>query len=885
MKDRFNGLSEQEVIKSRERYGRNEIIEKEPDTLWDRIKDGFSDPMIKLLCAIAVIMGIMCAFGQAEWYEPVGTVIAILLVTIISAKTGMAADDEYRKLKESTKAEEVKCMRDGLVKTIDISDVVVGDIIILQSGDKIPADGILVDGELRVDNSALNGEAEECKKFAAPDGFEMPSDITGDTFVDKHSLFKGATVYNGEGFLQVKKVGMETMMGQMAKDMEDDEVDSPLKVKLAKLAGQISTFGYIGAIGIAVAYFIHFILAAGGFGPYFATGWVNILKGVLEAVRVAIVIIVCAVPEGLPLMISLVLMQNSSKMLHLNVLVRKAIGIETAGGLNILFSDKTGTITKGKLEVVKFFSGSGKEINRDNASVTRLVDIAIGRNTGAMFDSQHKVVGGNATDQALMNFLGEDKFNEMASDKKLTITRQQGFNSANKFSQAYISGEGMTFYKGAPEKLLVKAKKCLDADGNEVNIDMDKINGVIDAMANNAMRVLAFGYSTSEMVEDSINDDVVLTGFVGIRDDVRPEAIEAIKEVHRAGIQIVMITGDRKETAIAIAKDAGLLHEGETALTSDELNKMSDDEVKGIMSKIRVIARALPTDKSRMVRLCQEMNLVCGMTGDGVNDSPALKRADVGFAMGSGTAVAKEAGDIVILDDNFNSIKNAILYGRTIYNNILKFCKFQLSINVGAVLVSAVMPFFGIEEPLTVTHLLFVNLCMDSLGSLMLGNEPALEKYMSEKPRQRDESIVKKPMFIQFCFIGVWLLAMALVWFNLDFIANLFGGNDAQLKTGFFAAFIFTSVINGLNVRSDGFDIFNRIKENTNFFKVMAAMLLATVFLCVIGVVPGIGVAIANMFNCTPFGINGWLAVIIASALVIPVDMIRKAIFGTYKQV
>lgn len=297
MNHKFKGLTNAEVEQSRAKYGRNEIIEKEPDTLWDRIKEGFGDPMIKLLCAIAIIMGVMCAFGQAEWYEPVGTVIAILLVTIISAKTGMAADDEYRKLKNSTKAEPVKCMRDGQLKTIDISEIVVGDIIILQSGDKIPADGILVDGELRVDNSALNGEAEECKKFAAPDGFEMPGEITGETFVDKHSLFKGATVYNGEGILEIKKVGMETMMGKMAEDMKDDEVDSPLKVKLAKLANQISTFGYIGAIGIAVAYFIHFILAAGGFAAYFDTGWVNILKGVLEAVRVAIVIIVCAVPR------------------------------------------------------------------------------------------------------------------------------------------------------------------------------------------------------------------------------------------------------------------------------------------------------------------------------------------------------------------------------------------------------------------------------------------------------------------------------------------------------------------------------------------------------------------------------------------------------------
>lgn len=297
METKFKGLSEQEVLKSRELHGPNAIKEKEPDTLWDRIKEGFGDPMIKLLCAIAAIMFVMFLFGQSDWYEPVGTVIAIILVTVISAKTGMASDDEYRKLKNSTKAEPIKCYRNGEVTIVDVEDIVVGDIVIIQSGDKIPADGVLVEGDLRVDNSALNGEAEECKKFAAPDGFDMPSEITGETFVDKHSLFKGATVYNGEGLMEIKRVGMETMMGKMAKDMEDDDVDSPLKVKLAKLANQISTFGYIGAIGIAIAYFIHFVLSAGGFAAYFDTGWVNILKGVLEAVRVAIVIIVCAVPR------------------------------------------------------------------------------------------------------------------------------------------------------------------------------------------------------------------------------------------------------------------------------------------------------------------------------------------------------------------------------------------------------------------------------------------------------------------------------------------------------------------------------------------------------------------------------------------------------------
>ena len=625
----FKGLSEAEVVKSQEKYGKNIIIEKPPATLWERIKDGFSDPMIKLLCAIVIIMLVLFAFGQAEWYEPVGTAIAILLVTIISAKTGMASDDEYRKLKNQTKAEPVKVKRNGVVTVIDIEDIVVGDIVILQSGDKIPADGVLVDGELRVDNSALNGEAEECKKFAASEDFKIPDEITGDTFVDEHSLFRGATIYNGEGLLEVQKVGMETMMGKMAKDMHDDEVESPLQVKLSKLAHQISTFGYIGAIVIAIAYFVHFVIVAGGLNAYLAIGGVEIFKDVIEALALAIVIVVCAVPEGLPLMISLVLMVNTGTMLKHNVLVRKPIGIETAGSLNILFSDKTGTITKGKLEVVEFFKGNGNsikltELPKDTV-IKGYVDLAIGKNTTAMFDDEHKVIGGNATDHALMTFIGERTFNVLKDDPDCEVTEQQSFNSSNKFSQSYIAKAKKTFYKGAPERLLAKATKYLDSDGREKELDIGVVNHTIDNLAAKAMRVLAFGYSNSPMMEDTINDDIVIIGFVGIRDDVRPEAVEAIDKVQKAGIQVVMITGDRKETAMAIAKDAGLLHTGEVALTSDELNKMSDDEVKGMLSKIRVIARALPTDKSRMVRLCQEMNLVTGMTGDGRYLCPVLQ--------------------------------------------------------------------------------------------------------------------------------------------------------------------------------------------------------------------------------------------------------------------
>lgn len=880
----FNGLSDKEVLESREKYGSNVIPDSEPTTFWAEFKETFGDPMIRILLIIAALMIVMFLFGYADIYEPAGTIVAVLIVAFVTAKTGVASDTKYRQLKDSAKKDQCKVYRNGVVTVIPVDEVVTGDKVLLQAGDKIPADGVLVYGTLKVDNSALNGEAEECHKTAADASFRLADEITGDTFVDKHSLFRGAVLFDGEGVLDVQKVGLATMMGKMAEEMQEDEPDSPLKVKLAKLADMISKFGYIGAIVIALMYFGYFILSAGGFQSYFSLGAATIIQDIVEAVSLAVVIIVCAVPEGLPLMISLVLMQNTSKMLDHNVLVRKAEGIETAGSLNILFSDKTGTITKGSLEVVEFFTADGVTIPLNELSeygkVKSLVDLAIGKNTQSMFDTEGRVIGGNATDQALMKFIGPEVFQKLESS--CSITSSQGFNSSNKFSQAYLEELGKTFYKGAPERLLAVSTKYLSLNGDTHPIDFDALNAKIDELANKSMRVLAFGYSEQTLSENKINSDTVIIGLVGIRDDVRPEARDAIAEVQRAGIQVVMITGDRLETAVAIARDANLLHsEDDVALTSAQLNELSDEEVKKIIPRIRVIARALPTDKSRMVRLCQEMNLVVGMTGDGVNDSPALKRADVGFAMGSGTEAAKEAGKIVILDDNFRSIKDAIWYGRTIYHNILKFCKFQLVINVAAVVVSAIAPFFGVEEPLKVTHLLFVNLVMDGLGAIMLGNEPAQERYMREQPRRRDESIVSKPMMVQIFVMGIWLTILSFIFLKLPFFDQFFHTTEEKLSA-YFVLFIWSALFNGFNVRHDKYAIFKGLNENTGFMKVFVTIVLVQAFIVTAGLIPiPVFGWISSMFSCVPFGITGWIVVILLAMTMIPVDLIRKAVTKT----
>lgn len=877
----LHGLNDKEVLKSRERFGSNEIPDSQPTTFWIEFKHTFKDPMIRVLLAITTLMIVMFFFGYAEIFEPVGTILAILIVAIVTAKTGVASDSKYRDLKSSVKKEQSKVFRNGRVSAIDMDEIVVGDMVLLQAGDKVPADGILISGHLNVNNAALNGEAEECMKSAAKADKQFPEEITGDTFVDESSLFRGAIIFDGEGILLVKKVGIETMMGRMALEMQEEEPASPLQVKLSILAGQISKIGYTGAIVIALVYFIHYIMLAGGIQAYLSMGWQDILMNLIDAVTIAIVIIVCAVPEGLPLMISIVLMQNTSKMLDHHVLVRKAEGIETAGALNILFSDKTGTITKGELEVVEFFSADGTTIPLEEIDVHRDIrhhlNLAIGKNTSSMFDEEHKVIGGNATDQALMKFLGENAYLEL-QDSRIEIAAAQKFNSANKFSQAQIGNR--TYYKGAPERLLAKATHYWGTDGHIHPLNPNTLNAKIDSLAEKAMRVLAFGYAECPLKEDQVGEHLILIGLTAIRDDVRPEAKMSIHQVQEAGIQVVMITGDRLETARAIAKDAGLVQSVEdVCLTSADLNSMSDEEIKKVLKHIRVIARALPTDKSRMVRICQEENLVVGMTGDGVNDSPALKRADVGFAMGSGTEAAKEAGKIVILDDNFTSIRDAIWYGRTIYHNILKFCKFQLVVNVAAVLVSALAPFLGVEEPLKVTHLLFVNLVMDGLGAMMLGNEPALELYMKERPRRRDESLVSRPMLMQICIMGLWLTAMSLLYLTSD-IARGFFETDAQFMTSYFVLFIVSALFNGFNVRDDGFGIFRNLNQNPDFLRVF--FLILAVQFCIVNVsmLPFTAAQwIGNMFSCVPFGLKGWGLVIFLAFTMIPVDLLRKMVF------
>jgi len=893
------GLSSKQVEESKAKYGSNRLSEIKGETFWDKLKGNFGDPMIKILCVALLVNVVIYVLGavnllkdvDVEWYEPVGIAVAIALATLVSTFSEFRNENAFQKLQEEASKITCKIYRDGSISEIPIDDIVVGDCILLQSGDKIPADGKIVDGDIKVDQSVLNGESKEAKKIPMPENYSDEGEVMD--FLNPYKVFRGAVVCSGNAVMEATVVGDKSVYGQIAKELQqDDDRESPLKVKLSNLAGGISKFGYIGGIAIAVAFMIRQIIMGGGASAYFALGIAPVVADLLDAVILAVIIIVMAVPEGLPLMIALVSAMNMGKMLKDNVLVRKISGIETAGSLNILFSDKTGTITKGKLEVVTFIDGNMTEYNKAadvKGGLSKIMSTAIHHNTSSIVSKEAntlKVVGGNATEKAVLGFAA-DVLPENIKVEKITSIP---FNSTNKYSATQVKGDyNYTLIKGAPEKILSRCKYYFDEQGNKQEfINSKALDDKINELANRAIRVLALAVADDSLGEDSLPEggDWTLIGILGIRDEVRPESVTAIHEVHQAGVQVVMITGDRKDTAIAIAKEANLLTaDTDIVLTSDELQKMSDDEVKKIIPDIRVIARALPTDKSRLVRLAQELELVVGMTGDGVNDSPALKKADVGFAMGGGTEVAKEASDIVILDDNFNSIDKAILYGRTIFNSIRKFIVFQLTINVAAVLISFISPLIGINEPLTVIQILWVNLVMDTLAALAFGGEPALKRYMKEKPKKRSESIVSKYMWSSIFTGSVWVVILSIAMFifgplqkifvedveikNLFNLAELTDPGYIELGTAFFTFFIFASVFNAFNARTDKVNLFENIKGNKGFLKILA--LIAVVQICMTYV----GGAI---LRCHGLDLIEWLVVLAMSISIIPIDLIRKSI-------
>ncbi len=864
---KHNGLTSKQVEESRKQYGANTLTQIPPDPLWKKILEGFKDPMIMILLVALAVQVVLFFLGQAEWFEPVGILIAIMIANGVASVSESKQEGKASALKEEEEAKETaKVIRDGKLEEIHVSEVVVGDTVFLQAGDKIPADGVIIDGSVKVDQAALNGETEEAEKIPLPEGAEY--DIKD--LLNKYYAYRGTVVCGGEAYMEIKVVGDKTLFGELALEVQEDTRETPLQVKLGKLAKQISTFGYVGAICIVVGILAKTLLTGGM--PEGIFEWVRLI---LDAVTVAVTIIVCAVPEGLPMLTSILLSFQSLRMAKDNVLVRKINGLETAGSLSILFSDKTGTITEGRLSVVELATGNVRVYTELKAMPSVLaadVVAGVGINNSAIA-SGDSIIGGNSTDRALMAFL-------VASDVAGQVSKEEvhsfnAFDSSKKYSSVTLSlgGKSVTYIKGAPEKIIERCTHYIDENGEVKElVEKNFLTAYIDTQAGRSMRLLAVAKADGESDEGNLT----LICVISIRDNVRKEAVDAIKEVQNAGIQVVMVTGDRKETAVAIAKEAGLLTStDDVALTSAEMAEKTDEELKKILPHLRVVSRALPTDKSRLVRIAQELNLVVGMTGDGVNDSPALKKADVGFAMGSGTEVAKEAGDITIMDDNFLSIEKAILYGRTMFKSIRKFLIFQLTVNVAAVLTCFIGPLMGENVILTVIQLLLVNLAMDTLAAIAFGSEPALKEYMQEKPIPRSASIISKDMFIEIIISALYITFICLSIIFLPAIRGLFGDVDmTYLKSAVFATFMMAITFNGFNARTSHINPFEGLGRNKNFLTVMLSIFVMQFVFVTFG---------GSALSVESLNVHSWLICIGLAFLVIPIDMIRKAVLRPKK--
>ena len=850
----MQGLTQVEVEKNRKLYGNNSITDSEHNSFFKLLLESLGDPIIKILL-IALAIKVVFLFKDFDYFETLGILIAIFLASFISTISEYGSEAAFRRLQEESSKIKVKVIRDNILKEIPIEEVVVKDIVVLGSGDKIPADGYIIKGELSVDESSLNGEAKEAKKYPP---------INSNNILDKNKVMRGSVVYNGNAYMLVTEVGDKTIYGALAREVSEEPPTSPLKIRLTGLAKLISNLGYIGAALVTISYLFSVIVIDNNFDVNLIlktiTDFHVMFNHLIYALTLSVTIIVVAVPEGLPMMITLVLSSNMKRMLKNNVLVRRLVGIETAGSINVLLTDKTGTLTKGHLEVSEVITGdnthfrSKKDIKLYSNYYEKLYECLF-YNNESVFNNEGIPTGGNLTDKACLNFIGQD------NNIKRRIVEKVPFNSQDKFSKTKLDN-GYVYVKGAIEKLLPNIVYYLNKTGEEkVILNKKIITKTIDILTKKGIRVLALCYEK--------NSSLVLIGLVAIKDELRNEAKEGVSLIKSAGINMIMITGDAKNTAMAIASDVGLLDNDSIVLTSDEISKLSDEDLKKCVSRLRVVARALPTDKSRLVRVLEEMDLIVGMTGDGVNDAPALKKANVGFAMGSGTEVAKEASDIVILDDNILSISKAILYGRTIFKSIRKFIIYQLTVNMCALILSIIGPFIGINTPITIIQMLWLNMIMDTFAGLAFSFEPALESFMHEPPKRKDEPIVNSYMIGEVLFTGLYSAIICILFLKLPIVREFIrtGENYKYLMTAYFALFIFIGVFNAFNARSERINILANLKKNKVFIVIIAFILLVQVYLIYNG---------GELFRTYGLTAKEFFIVLLLALTVFPVDFLRK---------
>lgn len=863
----MKGLSSKEVLQSRELHGSNKLPEPKLNKWYDFAKEALSEKITMILIAIAVLQLVLGIMGVMDLADPIMILVVLGIVTCIAVKTGLGVQKSAAELRAKTSVRYCDVIRDGKVQTINKDDLVVGDLVCVGMGQEIFADGYLVEGKISVNNAAINGETKECVKTPISNYVHTKTTSTS-AYTNQNCLFAGTTVMSGEGKMIVTDVGINTVNGDTLVKMQTLEAPkTALDIALDNLCDFISKWGTIAAIITFAVLTISGILNV-GFREYFNGGVLNIIQKFAQNFSVALTIIVAAVPEGLPLIVKLVTKQNVKIMEGFNILAKNPGKIPELAYVDLICTDKTGTLTTGIMTPKVIIDGAGNEVDK-NSDLWKVIKANISLNNSATFDSENNITGGNSIDRAVLSLVKPDDYTVIC--KRNPLIQKQVFNSQNKYSafeSKYNLSDSFTYYKGAPEKLLEHCTHWMDLEVIPFHENKkEELCEKIKSMTERSIRCIALAYSNSHLVENVLPDDMIFLGVIGVVDPVRAEVPAAVETAHKAGIQVIEITGDCIETARAVAAECGIYKDGDVALTNDEFEAMTDDEVKQIIPSLRVISRCSPNTKLRLVTLAQEIGRSVAMTGDGVNDSPALKRADVGFGMQSGSDVAKEASDIILTDDNFASVVKAVELGRTFMHNIMMFLEFQLPINISLLILSVIYPMITASALLASVQILIVNIIMDSLNSLSFGGEPPKEEYMTENPIKKGSGLFIRGAKKRITLSTITFIALYGV-ITFGPISKMFP-TETTAMTARFALLCFMAVFNGFNIRTEHINLFNGIGKNKMFSAIAVGIFAMTFVLCNFA---------GNLVKVTALDFKHWMVILVLSFMIIPVDLIRKIV-------
>ncbi len=871
-----NGLTDEEVRKSRAEHGVNLLTPPKRPSLWKLYLEKFEDPVVRVLL-VAALFSLIISIIENEYAETIGIIAAILLATGIGFFFEYDANKKFDLLNAVNEETLVKVIRNGHVQEIPRKEVVVGDIVALETGEEVPADGELLEAiSLQVNESNLTGEPIVSKTTVKAD-FDVEA-----TYASNRVL-RGTTVVDGHGTMRIDAVGDATEIGKVARQSTEQTTEpTPLNIQLTKLANLIGKIGFSVAGVAFLIFFIKDVVLAYDFSTFHTLhDWLPALRATLQYFMMAVTLIVVAVPEGLPMSVTLSLALNMRRMLSTNNLVRKMHACETMGAITVICTDKTGTLTQNLMQVHEAnFYGLENHKELSNNELSKLIAEGISANSTAFLeetkpDEKPKGVG-NPTEVALLLWLNKQGYDYLSLRENAEVVDQLTFSTERKFMASLVrssalTGEKVIYVKGAPEIVLGKCKevmldgKCVDAASYRPAIEEQLLR-----YQNMAMRTLGLAYKIVEEDANSITrqpsllEGLTFIGIVAISDPIRPDVPAAVAKCQSAGIQVKIVTGDTPGTATEIARQIGLWKPEDTErnrITGVDFAALSDEEALDRVLDLKIMSRARPTDKQRLVQLLQQKGAVVAVTGDGTNDAPALNHAQVGLSMGTGTSVAKEASDITLLDDSFNSIGTAVMWGRSLYKNIQRFIVFQLTINFVALFIVLLGSLIGTNLPLTVTQMLWVNLIMDTFAALALASIPPSEDVMKEKPRKSTDFIITPSMraliFGMGVFFSVILLAM-LIYF--EHVAE--GGMTTQRLTIFFTFFVMLQFWNLFNARVIGTtdSAFKGISRSYGMEFIVLAILVGQFLIVQFG---------GAVFRTVPLDLTTWIAIIASTSLIL----------------